>query len=317
MPTRDAQNPASRLGKILRIDPATGATENYAIGVRNPWRYSFDRANGDLWIGDVGQATREEIDVLRGGTAAGSNLGWVCWEGNAHTVDGNAEACSATDFAAIQNYVPPVVSLEHTDGWVSITGGVVVRDPQVPSLAGRYLWGDIGKPHIYSTSAESPGDVREETALAVDKPDTFGQDACGRVYVGVDPGYAHADGQVFRLEESQPSVCRAGQVTTPPDTRPCALSARAGRSQHVLRKRRFSVVVTADEPCSLAVSGRGLSARTAKVNGATATPVRLRAGSRLLRSLRRHRSVKVRVRIAATDGAGNRSTLIRMLRARR
>ena len=133
----NAQNLASLLGKMLRIDPAAsggrpytvpadnpfrgrgGARgEIYSYGLRNPWRFSFDRRTGDLAIGDVGQNAVEEIDFVRRGKGAGANFGWRPFEGRSRYAPGeNAPG-----------HVPPVITRSHGDGWCSITGGVVVRD---------------------------------------------------------------------------------------------------------------------------------------------------------------------------------------------
>src|SRR3954454_24673853 len=130
-PPNNAHNPASRLGKLLRIDPkAAGATpEIYALGLRNPFRFSFDREKGDLIIGDVGQDNWEEVDFSPAGTAAGRNYGWHCREG-AHDTPG--VTCTAP--CAID----PVLEKDHsTTDFRAIIGGYVVRDPTVPALNGR------------------------------------------------------------------------------------------------------------------------------------------------------------------------------------
>jgi hypothetical protein len=164
-PRNNAQSLGTLLGKILRIDPRAGASlvpagnpfagragarpEIWAYGLRNPFRFSFDRATGALWIGDVGQDAREEVDVAAAG-AGGQNYGWRCYEGAARNPD---IACDAP------GHVPPRFDLSHSaDGVCSITGGVVVRDAGVPGLAGRYVYGDLCKPEIQST----PGRRRRE-----------------------------------------------------------------------------------------------------------------------------------------------------------
>src|SRR4051794_18670500 len=121
-----AQDPASLLGKLIRLDPAAPTPEIVSVGLRNPWRFSFDRATGQLTIGDVGQDAWEEIDV---GVAA--NYGWSCREG-AHA--GPGPACSGP-------VTEPVLEFDQNAGYCSITGGYVVRDPGLPSLLGRYVYG--------------------------------------------------------------------------------------------------------------------------------------------------------------------------------
>src|SRR4051812_47104572 len=155
----NAQNLGTLLGKILRIDPRasagrpysvpasnpfvhrTGARgEIYAYGLRNPWRFSFDRKTGDMSIGDVGQDQREEIDFRRRGGARGRNFGWRVFEGRARYTPGETAPHS----------VFPVIVRHHSAGYCSITGGVVVRDPNLPALRGRYLFGDLCKSRIES-----------------------------------------------------------------------------------------------------------------------------------------------------------------------
>src|SRR5438132_1389513 len=134
-PHGNAQNRASNLGKMLRIDPRQpGAQpEQFAIGLRNPWRFSFDRQTGDLAIADVGQDTVEEVDFAPApGRGQGANYGWNRFEGN-NVYTGTGDRTGVTF---------PVITHTHSDGWCSITGGYVVRDPTLPELAGRYVYGD-------------------------------------------------------------------------------------------------------------------------------------------------------------------------------
>lgn len=190
----NAQNLASPLGKILRIDPkasggkaytvpstnsfvnrAGARPEIYAYGLRNPWRFSFDRTRGDLVIGDVGQDAVEEIDFARKGTARGANYGWRPWEGRSRNFD---EPAPGAKF--------PVITKTHSDGWCSITGGYVVRDRAVPGLYGRYVYGDYCKGELRSARL-SAGRARDDRRIAglktISGLDSFGEDAAGRVYV--------------------------------------------------------------------------------------------------------------------------------------
>jgi glucose/arabinose dehydrogenase len=190
----NAQNLASPLGKILRIDPrADGAEpftvpagnpfvgrsgarpEIYAYGLRNPWRFSFDRATGDLTIGDVGQDAVEEIDFARKGTARGANYGWRPWEGRERNFQ---ESAPGARF--------PVITKTHDDGWCSITGGYVVRDKAVPGLYGRYVYGDYCKGQLRSArlaGGKATGDQAIPGLPTISGLDSFGEDAAGRVYV--------------------------------------------------------------------------------------------------------------------------------------
>jgi glucose/arabinose dehydrogenase len=190
----NAQNLGSPLGKILRIDPrakggqpfsvpsdnpfagrAGARPEIYAYGLRNPWRFSFDRARGDLTIGDVGQDAVEEIDFARRGRARGRNFGWRPFEGNKKLFDEPAPGA-----------VRPVITKTHADGWCSITGGYVVRDKAVPGLYGRYVYGDYCKGQLRSarlSAGHASGDQAIPGLPTVQGLDSFGEDAVGRVYV--------------------------------------------------------------------------------------------------------------------------------------
>ena len=165
-----AQDETTLLGKILRIDPRGSAPGQYSIppgnpladgpggdadeifvfGLRNPYRFSFDRSTGDLTIGDVGGGTREEVDFKLEGTAAGSNFGWPCFEGTA------TGSCSLP----ASQHSPP--ALEYANGGMgaAVNGGFVIRDPALPSLAGRYLFADsfgaIDDLRIAQLSASGP-----------------------------------------------------------------------------------------------------------------------------------------------------------------
>ncbi|HYF25655.1 MAG TPA: PQQ-dependent sugar dehydrogenase [Baekduia sp.] len=202
-PRGNAQNLASPLGKILRIDPrrsgsrpfrapasnpfarrAGARDEIYAYGLRNPWRFSFDRSTGDLVIGDVGQNAVEEIDFVRRGAGRGANFGWRPFEGTRRNFDEPA-----------RGHVPPVIEKTHDDGWCSITGGYVVRDPGVPALRGRYVYGDFCQGVLRSARLR-PGEASDDRALRLRRIESlasFGEDAAGRVYV------VSLSGPVYRL----------------------------------------------------------------------------------------------------------------------
>jgi glucose/arabinose dehydrogenase len=202
-PRGNGQNLASLLGKILRIDPRAGGgrayqvpstnpfagrsgarAEIYAYGLRNPWRFSFDRTTGDLAIGDVGQDAYEEIDFVRKGRGRGANFGWRPFEGRSHYRPGESAP----------GHVPPVIVRSHASGNCSITGGVVVRDPAVPALLGRYVFGDFCAGRVESARL-SPGRARgvRRTSLKVSSLSSFGEDAQGHVYA------ISLDGPVYRI----------------------------------------------------------------------------------------------------------------------
>jgi len=188
----NAQSLSSLLGKILRIDPrassgrpysipasnpfagrAGARGEIYAYGLRNPWRFSFDRANGNLVIGDVGQDAVEEIDFERAGRARGANFGWRPWEGRRRNFDERAPGA-----------VFPVITHTHDSGFCSITGGYIVRDRSVPSLYGRYVYGDLCEGRIRAATLRA-GRRTSGRVLAlhqVSQLSSFGEDAAGHVY---------------------------------------------------------------------------------------------------------------------------------------
>jgi glucose/arabinose dehydrogenase len=188
-PERNAQDPESPLGKLLRLDPGSGGEpEVAALGLRNPWRFSFDRASGDLWIGDVGQNELEEIDAvsaaeLRGGEPL--NFGWSAFEGS-QRFNADQEA---------PGHVPPVLEYPLGEGACAVTGGYVVRDETLRSLYGRYLYADFCIGELRSFTARPGREASDDRALGIDVPmlSSFGEDDRGRIYV------TSADGPVYRL----------------------------------------------------------------------------------------------------------------------
>src|SRR4051812_42043221 len=168
----NAQNLGVLLGKILRIDPRKSGSrpytvpssnpfagrsgargEIYAYGLRNPWRFSFDRNTGDMAIGDVGQGEIEEIDFMRRGKARGANFGWRVFEGKSRYTDGESAPGA----------VKPVITERHSDGNCSITGGIIVRDPGLKAWAGRYVFGDLCRGRLQT--ARLPGGKVTDTTL--------------------------------------------------------------------------------------------------------------------------------------------------------
>ncbi len=216
------------LGKMLRIDPlggipyaipadnpfagVTGDDEIWAYGLRNPWRASFDRLTGDLYIGDVGQDLREEVDYQPATSIGGENYGWRCEEGLACSTDSPSSCPGTTGCncpAPTPGLTPPIHDYEHlsppppTSFVCSIIGGYVYRGSQVPSLAGRYLFADWCGDAIWSFRVDngSPVDFQDLTAeltpsldgFSVESISSFGEDADGELYV-VDLG-----GEIFKI----------------------------------------------------------------------------------------------------------------------
>jgi glucose/arabinose dehydrogenase len=175
-PENRAQNLSSRLGKLLKIDPLKKGARPViaAFGLRNPWRFSFDRKTGDLWIGDVGQNAWEEVDFTPRSSPGLENYGWDVYEGFAGHEDKQPNPAG--------HLVQPVHAYPHSDG-ISITGGFVYRGTKIPSLKGRYLFGDYGSGTVWSLAPNGSSkatDVRRETT--VPQLSSFGEDASGELY---------------------------------------------------------------------------------------------------------------------------------------
>ena len=202
-PPDNAQNPESLLGKLLRIAPrrkkgydvpdsnpfvgGAGRDEIYSLGLRNPWRFSFDRANGHLTIGDVGQGAWEEIDHETLESARGANFGWDNLEGTHFYEDPGTEP---------PNYRPPIH--EYTGG-SSVIAGFVVRDPSLPALAGRLVYADLSGDEVRSLDpdAADPTATDAGTGLPVDQPASFGEGVGGKIYVT-----SLGSGGVFRIVQN-------------------------------------------------------------------------------------------------------------------
>jgi hypothetical protein len=182
-PFRNAQKPARVLGKILRFDAARRQVEVVAIGLRNPWRFSFDRANGDVTIADVGQDKYEEIDFVKSGSLRGKNFGWP-----------NVEGFHAYYGGSVPNYVKPVIERSHSQGFCSITGGYIVRDRSLKALYGRYVYGDYCDPQLrWAKLRAGHASAGGTIGLRVPALTSFGEDARGRVYA------LSQNGPVYRL----------------------------------------------------------------------------------------------------------------------
>jgi len=200
-PPCNAQRDDVLLGKLLRIDvdqnvssspfygippsnPFIGAglplDEIWAKGLRNPWRFSFDRMTGDLYIGDVGQNVREEIDFQPRASAGGENYGWKIMEGT-RCGDGDSSGCPA-GLPACNSPVfkYPIFEYDHSTGDCSVTGGYIYRGSAFPDLAGIYFYGDYCTGKIWGS-----GQLTTPRAAGLS---TFGQDPSGELYLGTVNG---------------------------------------------------------------------------------------------------------------------------------
>jgi glucose/arabinose dehydrogenase len=179
-PQNRAQNDSSLLGKLLRINAtaAGAAPEIWAKGLRNPWRFSFDRANGDLWIADVGQNAWEEVNHVAG-NPSGVNYGWNKREGT-HAFNGGVKPNGAVD---------PVYEYSHNGGNCSITGGFVYRGSEIRGLGGAFVFADYCGGRLMATAGGSARDLQRDVA----SPISFGEDAAGELWV------LSQGGAVYRL----------------------------------------------------------------------------------------------------------------------
>ena len=250
-PGENAESLGTLLGKLLRIDPrpldgaeyrippdnpfaatAGARPEIYAYGLRNPWRFSFDRLTGDLVLPDVGQESWEEINFAARGQGAGAFYGWDMFEGPAPVEVGTAGP-----------HVAPVHAYPHPDGCASITGGYVARDPALPSLAGRYLYTDLCAGVIRSIRL-APGSASDDAAteLSLRLPVSFGEDLGGCLYV------VSLQGGIYRIAEAPftPVPCAPPPPPPPPDTKPPDTLLDAGPSG-LVRARVASFAFRADE----------------------------------------------------------------------
>jgi len=212
-PMGNGQNLNTLLGKMLRIDPKpgtpdcgahsgsapgsytipptnpfvgkAGCDEIWAYGLRNPWRYSFDKTTKDLWIGDVGQDSWEEVDVQGAGGRGGDNYGWNRMEGT-HSYNGGTPPPS---------HHPPVYEYSHDSGNCSITGGYVYRGTRIPNLAGAYVFGDfcVGRLRAFVLHGGRAANQRF-LGPQVNQLSSFGQDGNGELYV------TSLDGGVYRID---------------------------------------------------------------------------------------------------------------------
>jgi len=202
-PLNSGQDPLTLLGKMLRIDVNSGApyaippdnpfadtdftlSEIWALGLRNPFRFSFDRVTGDLFIADVGQDAIEEVHLHRANTPAGENYGWRLMEGS--QCFNPASNCNDGSLTL------PAFEYSHGGGRCSITGGYRYRGSQLMSLAGSYIYGDFCSGEIFGASENTHGEWQQEVLLETEFAiTTFGEDDTGELYV------ADLNGQVYAL----------------------------------------------------------------------------------------------------------------------
>jgi glucose/arabinose dehydrogenase len=201
-PNRTGQSMVSFLGKMLRIDVDSGdpygvpsdnpfvetsvVPEIWSLGWRNPWRWSFDRETGDMFVGDVGQGAVEEIDAEPAG-AGGRNYGWNIMEGDECFLDDPCDSSALT---------LPVVSNHRERGECAIIGGYVYRGSAFPELQGTYVYSDICTSDLWALDAEAAlatGTAEPVVVGSAPEPSSFGEDANGELYV------VNLTGEIYRL----------------------------------------------------------------------------------------------------------------------
>lgn len=197
-PQNNAQSLDTLLGKILRINPQAGNLipadnpfvgnpdargEIWAYGLRNPWRFSFDRLTGTLWAGDVGQGAFEEIDIIQ----KGGNYGWRVYEGNQSNI--NPDNLPASDFIA------PVWTYGRSEG-ASITGGYVYRGAGLPELRDYYIYADFISGNVWALQYSGMTAVANSKIAEVPNPSSFGEDAAGELYI------TSFDGSIYKFVEA-------------------------------------------------------------------------------------------------------------------
>jgi glucose/arabinose dehydrogenase len=202
-PQGNGQNPKALLGKILRLDVDSGdpyaapkdnpyvansslAPEVWAMGLRNPWRFSFDRKTGDLYIADVGQNQWEEVDFQPADSKGGENYGWNIMEGT-HQYSGAAVP---------EGLMMPFAEYSHAEGGCSISGGYVYRGKALPDLNGIYFFADYCSGKIWSSYRDDAGKWQTNQFMQTNYViSSFGEDAAGELYL-----LDHGNGAVYRLE---------------------------------------------------------------------------------------------------------------------
>jgi len=224
-PSCRGQDRSSLLGKLLRLDvdagpgqppyhapaagnpfvgPLEGRDEIWAYGLRNPWRFSFDRETGDLYVGDVGQGLREEVNFQPAASPGGENYGWKVMEGSLCTNSTQGcgfpvPACGSPEFTA------PIASYSHAQG-CAVIGGYVYRGAAIPQLRGAYLFGDFCAGTIVAAERVGAAWQLQSFEQAFPGLRSFGEDAAGEVYLATGT-------TLYRLVDQGQSGCRPDETT--------------------------------------------------------------------------------------------------------
>jgi glucose/arabinose dehydrogenase len=350
-PAENAQKKTNLLGKILRIHPdassytvpagnpfpggvdcpngdggASTCREIWSYGLRNPWRFSFDSASGDMIIGDVGQANDEEVDLARPGQHVGANWGWPCYEGFEVNAAGPSDQCSPLPASVVN----PVLAYHHPSNCSGapfcgsgIIGGYVMHDPSLPSLEGYYVYGDLSNPRLRVAMLGEPTALSDaDLGPQVANLSSFGVDASGHLWA------ADIEGPVYRIDPAPPSPPPAPAR----DTTPARLKVTRSRNQHVLRTHYVRITVVPSELATIVARGTVSVPKSARVYRTRSTSHKTRAHkrvtlhlritkktlSRIRHALRHRRFLTARITVTSKDAAGNRSkpkhTTVRLVR---
>jgi len=255
---QNAQDPGSLLGKILRIAPNPGGfppytvpagnpfgNEVWSLGLRNPFRFSFDRGGSGIWIGDVGQGQREEVDLGPApGLGGGFNYGWNCFEGDiaGPATDPECAGKTASDFTE------PVFAYDHTappggcPNGFAIIGGYVSRDPGVGELSGRYVYSDFCDGRIRSFAPGQPYASDRSEGMQAFGLNSFGEDSCGRLYA------ISGTGTVSRIVGATATSCAVVSPAPPPRALNPSFVGLRPLTRRVLRNRR-TLITAWVSPC--------------------------------------------------------------------
>jgi glucose/arabinose dehydrogenase len=316
----------SLLGKVLRIDPTpggghtspadnpffgpavAGADEVWSYGLRNPFRFTIDPVNGDMMIADVGQSTTEEVDWAQaaGGGGRGVDYGWNVCEGS-FLMGSTTSPCTTGTL--------PVIDEPASQGWHSIIAGYVVRDQSLPSLQGRFLYGDEALGKIFSAKLAQPHATDQQPVIDLPALTAFGLDGNGCTYA------VSLNGPVYRLVENAATPCSATAAAPPPTKKGPVLFTKTTRRQRVLHNGGvIGYGRCKNESCKVAMSGKLRIGKksyslihTERTAGAKRVKLRTRltgrARSALRSALRHHRRATVAVAYRARALGGRRSAL--------
>jgi glucose/arabinose dehydrogenase len=253
-PEHNAQRVESPFGKILRIKPEPTASPPYTVpadnpyvltpgaytpvwslGLKDPFRFSFDRGGAGMLIGDVGENRREEIDLGGApGLGRGVNYGWNCFEG---ALPGEKAAADPSCTAPASAFTAPIFEYSHGPG-CAVIGGYVVHDPTLGAAVGRYLYGDLCTGEIRSFELANPAGTDRSEGLTVGGLVSFGEDSCGRIYT------VSANGVVSRLVGTVTSAC------VPPPAPHAASTIGIKALRRKVRRHKRATISAFVSPCN-------------------------------------------------------------------